>query len=460
MISRLAGLGRPLGRVLRKDADLREVVRLAGFGLVLRGSGAAISLGIGILVGRLLGADGAGLYFFAVSVVNVGSSFGRVGFGAVIVRNIAESVARRKWARGRFVYGAGMKLVGAISAIVALAVLASAPWASRAVFSKPEYEIPLVLAALAIVPFALSWTEGDALRALRRIPSAQLAKAVLPYLVTLILLYPMIRLWGAEGAIGAFLVGAVATALIGHRLWRRAWRRVPGNTGSSGPVDLTVRTLMASSWALVGVALANMGVQNAASIILGAMGSNADVGVFNLANRVSAMLLLPLFGVIGILAPKFVHLNTVGDMAGLQRLVRRSFWLLFAVVIPAAALLFAIAGPVMSMFGPHFERGVPVLRILLISAVVNTGTGPTGQVLLMCGHERAVWKLSLTTLVLSIGGCVAGQRYFGVIGLTWALVASLVVQNFVLVFLVRRHLGFWPLGFLPPRKLPTAPPGS
>lgn len=437
-------------RFLRKgDADLREVVNLAASGLVLRGMGAGLSLGIGVIVGRLLGADGAGLYFFAVSVVNVASIFGRVGFGNVLVRHIAESVTTGDWGSGRFVYDASLKVVGGVSAVIAVVIFATAPWSAGAVFHKPEYEIPLMLAAVAVIPFSLTWTEGDALRALRKIPSAQLTKAVLASLVTVALLYPLIRLWSANGAIVAFLLGTVVTAYAGHRLWLRAWNAVPGNTGERRSSNLTVRTLMVSSWALLGVALANMGIQNISSVIIGTLGSNADVGVFNVANRVASMLLLPLYGVVSILAPKFVQLNTRKDFVALEALVRRSSLLLLAVVVPAAAVVFVIASPVMAMFGPHFRYGVPILRILMIATVINTGTGPTGTVLVMSGHERAVWKLALLTLAVAVALCIGGQVFYGVVGLSWAMAFSIAMQNVVLVFLVKKHLGFWPLRLWP-----------
>lgn len=442
---------RRLRKLFRKDTDLGEVVNLAGIVLVLRGLGSLTGLGVGVLVARLLGAEGAGLYFFAVSVVNIGSVFGRVGFSAVMVRNIAESVATKDWGRGRFVYSAGLKVVAGVSLIVGAVIFASAPWSATAVFKKPEYVVPLMFAALAIAPYSLSWMEGDALRALRRIPSAQLTKAVLGSLVTLVLLYPMARLWHADGAIAAFVLGTGAAAVAGYLLWRRAWPRIPGNTGGPPPPNSSVRSLLFSSWALLGVALANTGIQNIASIIIAAVGTTAEVGVFNVASRVSAMLLLPLHGVVAILAPKFVQLNVGGEDAALEVLVRRSFWLLLGVVAPAAVAVFLLAGPVMEMFGSHFQQGVPILRILLVSVVINVGTGPTSQLLMMCGRERALWKLSLATLVLAIGLCTLGQIFYGVIGLSWALVLAVVGQNVILVYLVRRHLGFWPIGLLPRR---------
>jgi O-antigen/teichoic acid export membrane protein len=105
-----------------------------------------------------------------------------------------------------------------------------------------------------------------------------------------------------------------------------------------------------------------------------------------------------------------------------------------------------MAGPIMSIFGKHFEDAVPILRILMIATVVNAATGPTGTMLIMCGRERSVWKLAMATLVAAVGLCIGAQLLYGVIGLSWMLVFSLVMENAVLVLLVKRHLGFWPIG--------------
>lgn len=444
-----------LRRVLRFDSHMREVVRLGTSGLVVRVFGTLLGFGVSVFVGRLLGAEGAGLYFFAVSVVNVASIFGRIGFGNVLVRYIAESATKREWGKGEFVYSAGVRLVSVVSGAIGLVIAASAPWAAKAVFHKPEYEIPLMLAGAAIVPFALVWIQGDALRGLREIPFAQVCKTVSVSLGTLILLYPFVRLWGANGAIASFLLAAIAAAIVGHRLWVKAWKKEAGSYGHPQS-SMTTRSLLISSWALLGVALANMGIQNIASIMLGAFGSNVDVGTFNVASRVSNLLLIPLNGSISILAPKFVQLSTIGDMGNLAALVRRSSWLIIMIVVPVAGLVFAAAGPVMRIFGSHFSSGVPILRILMVGTVINAATGPVGTVLIMSGCEKTVWKLSVAMLVFGIGLCILGVLLYGVIGLSVALVVSVSVQNLVLVILVKRQLGFWPIGSVPAGASPSS----
>ncbi|MGH9436645.1 MAG: flippase [Terriglobia bacterium] len=436
-----------LKRLLQFDSNMKEVIHLASTGFTVRIFGLLLGFGLSVLVGRTLGAEGAGLYFFALSVVSIASIFGRLGLGNVLVRYISESATRQDWGKGEFVYSAGIRIVCVVSGIIGLAILVSAPWTAVGVFNKPEYKIPLMLAGIAVIPYALLWVEGDALRALREIPKAQICKSVIIPLGTLIVFYPFVRLWGSNGAIVAFVVATVGGVIVGHRLWVRAWRNVAGSYGHSQD-SLTVRSLMASSWALMGVALATMGVQNIANILLGAFSSNVDVSTFSVANRVAGLLLLPLNGAIAILAPKFVQLNTMGDMKSLAAVVRKSSWLISLLVAPAVIVIFILAGPVISIYGPNFSSAVPILRILLIGTFVNAATGPSGTLLLMSGKERIVWKLSLVTLALGVGLCVAGVLFYGVTGLAAGIVLSVSIQNIVLVLLVKRHMGFWPIGVL------------
>lgn len=438
----------PVKRIFAFDSHMREIVRLGSSGLLVRSAGTLLAFGVSVLVGRMLGAEGAGLYFFAVSVVNVASIFGRIGFGNVLVRYIAESVSTQKWSMGEFVYSAGMRLVIIISGMIGLALLVSAPWLARDVFHKPEYTVPLALSGVAVVPFAMVWIHGDALRGLREIPFAQVCKAISVPLGTLLLLYPLVRLWRADGAIVAFTAGSFGAAVVGHLLWKRAWRKTAGSYQHE-PSTLTMRWLMASSWALLGVALANMGIMNIGSILLGGFASNVDVGTFSVANRVANLLLIPLNGSIGILAPKFVQLSTAGDIKNLSAVVRRSSWLILVLVLPVAALIFVLAAPIMAIFGSHFASGIPILRILMVGTVVNAATGPVGTVLIMSGKERIVWKLAVTTLVGAVGLCILGVLLDGVIGLSVAFVVSVSLQNLVLVYLVKKHMGFWPIGAVP-----------
>lgn len=441
-----------LKRLLRLDSHMREVVRLGSMGLGVRIVGILLGFGVSVLVGRRLGPEGAGLYFFAVSVINVASVFGRIGLGNVLVRHTAESVTIGDWGRGEFVYSASIRIAAIVSGVIGLVIVASAPWAATGIFHKPEYKIPLILSGMAVIPFALVWVQGDGLRALREIASAQLCKTVLVSLGTIILFYPFVELWKANGAIAAFALASVGSAIVGHRIWMRAWRRVAGGYGHS-QTTLTLRSLIVSSWALLGVALASVGIQNVAGVLLGVFSTNANVGTFNIANRVAMLLLIPLNGTISILAPKFVQLSTLGDIENLSSLVRRSSWLIVILVLPVAALIFALARPVMSIFGSHFVSGVPILRILMVGTVINAATGPVGTVLIMSGKERVVWKLSLATLVMAVCLCILGVLLYDVIGLSIALVFSLTLQNVVLVLLVKKHMGFWPIGTLRQARL-------
>ena len=73
------------------DANQRELVQGAAAALVLKVVASASGFAVSLLVARLLGPDGAGLYFLAVAVALVFASVGRFGVDNAVVRHVAMS---------------------------------------------------------------------------------------------------------------------------------------------------------------------------------------------------------------------------------------------------------------------------------------------------------------------------------------------------------------------------------
>ena len=68
------------------DGHLREVLTGASIAFLLRVLGAAAAFALNMVIGRLLGAEGAGLYFLALSVALIGSLLAQLGLANTLLR--------------------------------------------------------------------------------------------------------------------------------------------------------------------------------------------------------------------------------------------------------------------------------------------------------------------------------------------------------------------------------------
>lgn len=426
------------------DTHLREVLKGASSALMIRLFGTVVGFAVSVLISRLLGTEGTGIYFLALTVATIAATIGRVGFDNTIVRFIASHAAIRDWVGVRFVYLSSVRVIAPVSMLVSIGLFLGAEWFAVTIFDKPFMAQPFRLVSAAVLPLALAILHAESLRGLKLIPSSQWIKTVSISLGTLLLLYPLTQAWGANGAVIAYAGSVLITSLIAWLLWHKAWRST--EKLNSIPHDhLSLRSLFQSSWPLFGVALTGLVMQQAATIFLGIWGTTNDVGIFNVANRIASLLLFPLMAMISILAPKFAAMYRQGDMDGLKRLARSSSWLLTLISLPVAVLVAAGAEWILAIFGSDFKDGAMVLTILLVGVVVNAATGPVANLLMMSGHEYVVRNTAVFASLLILVMCLLLIPRYGMIGAATATSLGIAVQNLTMTYMVRRYLGFSPV---------------
>lgn len=137
---------------------------------------------------------------------------------------------------------------------------------------------------------------------------------------------------------------------------------------------------------------------NADNFILGTIAGTTTLGYYDRAYRVAQWPSLLLNAVVG-RAALFTYSQLQDDAARLQRSVTMVLWLSLNVAIPIALALF-ISAPdlVRLLFGEVWLPAVPLLRILLVGAVVRSLWENAWSVLVGTGQPRRALELSLLQL--------------------------------------------------------------
>ncbi len=251
----------------RFDAHMLDVVNGAAVALVLRVLGAGLAFCFNLLLARKLGAEGAGIYFLALTVTTIATVFGRMGLDNALLRFTAANASIGDWQAVKGVYSKGMSLALAVSGISAVIVFAAAPFLADLIFSKPELVSPLRWMALAIVPMSLLILHAEMLKGLVRIRDSLLVNGVGVPALSLVGLIFLIEA-GVKGAVWAYTLAAVLTAILGIRLLRMAAPQLRSITG-----HFETRELLQSSMPLFWVASLNMMINWTGTFALGIWGT-------------------------------------------------------------------------------------------------------------------------------------------------------------------------------------------
>lgn len=422
-----------------------DLIRSAGLAFLLRAFGAGLAFAFNVAIGRLLGAEGAGLYFLALSVVSIGAVVTKLGLDSVILRFVAAGVATDDWGQVRSVFVIGLRAAGALSFIVSLGVFLAAPWLATAVFSEPAMLEPLRFISFAMFAFAMMTLLAEALKGLQYIGSSMLVSGIIYPVVGLIAIYPL-SLWKeSAGAALAYLAGTSVAALVGLYLWYRAL------AGRDGPRSLTHKTLIASARPLWLMSLINQAALPWLPLfLLGIWGSPAESGVFGAATRVAMVVTLLLSSVNAVIAPRFAALHAQNKHDQIAR-TGRLFTLIVTVAASPVLLVMIFAGDeIMGLFGPDFRIGGTALAILAIGQAVNAMTGSVGYLLIMTGHEKDMRTASILAVATLIAVAIFTMPHNSLLGAATANAAAIIVNNVFATIMVKIRLNIiiLPLGNL------------
>jgi len=427
------------------DADGRDMIRGAGMAFLLRGLGAGLAFGFNVALARVLGAEGAGLYFTALSVVALATIVVRMGLDNAMLRLIAGHVAEGDWPRASGVYKLGMRAVAVLSLAVSIALVLTAPLLAQHLFAKPEVTLPLQVMSLAVLTFSMMMLSEACLKAIKRIRDAMLVSGVIYPLAGLVLIWPLAGQFGPAGACLAYVLGTGLAAVIGQIAWRRA--RHPATPDLS--VGPELRQSAAPLWLMT--VITNGVMPWAPLLLLGIWGTSEEAGIYGAANRMSLLVSFFLVAVNNVVAPRFAALYKQGNMEALKRTVQRASILILTLSSPMLILLLVANSWVMSLFGPEFAKGGTALAILAVGQAVSAAAGSVNLLLMMSGHEREARNTAICGVILMLACAVMLIPAWGLIGAATATSAGVICVNLCALWYVRARLGFltlpvWPGG--------------
>lgn len=430
-------------RELREDPHIREVSYGTLLAFILRILGSGLAFAFNVAVARMLGVEGAGLYFLALSITTTCAVLSSVGLNNALLSFVAAHAAHKEWGKVKGVHAAGMRVATIASGILTLAGFICSPWVSDVIFHKPLLAEALRWMSLSILPFTLLNLHAQSLKGLKHIRRAMLVQSIGVPLVSLALIWPLARFAGLSGVAWTYLAATALVGLLAYWSWCRAL-----DVHDAPPVHFSSRELRVICMPFFIISMtADTIFPFAPVLLLGMWSSSEEVGVFGAANRIAMLVSLLLVTANNVIAPKFSELYAQGDIEALGRTARR-FGLIIALLASPIFLLLIFNGRwVMALFGSGFEQGALILSILAAGQMVNLMAGSSGYLLMMTGNERVFQRLIVWSAFLLLVLSVILVPLMGSIGAALAATCALICMNVASVWFVRKIIGIQMIPF-------------
>lgn len=421
----------------------RMYLQLAASASVLGGN-VLLAYGVSVVLTRLLGLEGFGIYSVVIALVTMLTAPAFFGLPTLIGREVA-------WASSKGEFGLVAGLIRRSHQFifcVATAMIAGA-FVVQTIMGKSSAALYWALPLILIMSLAAA--RSAMLRGIGKVLQGQWPEQ---------LLRPVLLIGLALGwvALGREINPTVAVSL----------------TGAAALIALIVTVIqwmLAKPKALVGAIPAyrdmawlkavipfalSTGVlvisAQISLVILGAIRGPEEVAVFRVASQTAQLCALGYTAAVMNISPRIAAAFAAGDLSYMQRIARQGALFATAFCLPAAAVLIIGGKPLLSfMFGSTYGVGAVVMSILAAGQIFNSAFGCGASLLNMTGHERDCTIALGGGMVLQIVGSFALVPIWGATGAALAGVLGVLGSNIALQRMAISRTGIDPAiwsGFL------------
>lgn len=423
--------------------SLRDhLIQGASWSLALKIVSTGLAFATSVLLARLLGAEGYGIFAYAIAIVSLLSVPASLGLPQLLVRNIAAYRARSEWGlmRGLLVKANTWVLLSSVGLGTMAALIA---WLLAGRSTNPT--VMAFWLALLILPInALNNLRSSTLRGLHYVVLGQLPEFLIKPLSFLLLVVAAHLLLGdvfnAPWAVG-MQVTATALGLGAGVLF--LLNRLPSEvTASDAMYDTTAWARSALPFLFIGGM--QMIYKNTDIVMLGALSGAEAAGVYRVVTRGADLVAFVLIAVNMVLQPTVARFYAAGEIQRLQRLVTKSARMIFLGSLPIALVLILFGQWILLIFGQEFTVGASALAVLSVAQLINAGMGSVALVLSMTGHERK------TAVGVAVAACInvvlnaSLIPLWGIEGAATATATSITIWNILLAIWVYKELKIYP----------------
>jgi O-antigen/teichoic acid export membrane protein len=438
-----ATTGAPAEAALPSVSSLKaRLARGAANAFLINALGTGMAFLSQLLLARVLGVDGYGVYAYVIAWVTVLAPLAALGFQTGLLRFAAAYRERGEWALLRGVIRYAERRVLLAGVITGLALAAGVVGLGDRL--APELALSLLVGCGLVPLLAMLQVRSSIVRAFGGVVSALAPQLLVRHAILVVI----IGIWGWVLSSAIAPHSAMAVTLLATLLALAVVSLAQRRLRPAGVARADVVYRADDWWRASAILLVMTGTQallrRTDLLMLGWFADSTSVGVYAVASRVADLVAFALTAINTIFAPSIAALHARGDRSALQAMVTTTSWWATVAGLVIALPLFALAPFVLSIFGAEFTAGATALRILLAGQIVNAAAGSVSFMLTMTGHERQAAVVLGSAAAASVVLNTILIPMFGLEGAAVATTLSVTGWNLALAVLVWGRLKIVP----------------
>lgn len=420
------------------DGNIKELLSKSSQAFSLQILGKLSAYLFTVVITRNLGASVWGAFTIAFALLRLVGMVGSLGIDQAIVKFISHLHLAANWGAIKSIYKRLLLLQFLWGIVLLILIFISSDLIARDIFNNEALGHGIRIISFAIPFYILITYNAGAMRGLKYIKEYAFLReaSIFPIalLISITLSLTINNKVTDYSAHYAYLLGVIITAILSVYLWDLKVKKYKTRSIKSLPVTSVLKTslpmMLSTSMLFI------MGWID--TLMLGIMDTEHSVGIYNVAVKLSQIIIIPLTAINSIIAPKISEFFYKNNHKALNKYVRSSTRLFFIASFPIFSILIILSDPFLLLFGSEFTEGKVSLYILLIGMLVNALSGANGNFLNMTGNQKYFsYILLLATTINILLNLILIPKY-SIEGAAIANSTSLIVWNLLSTLFIWR----------------------
>ena len=424
-----------------KDKDFSELLIGSGLSFFLRFGGLVAGYLLTLIIAHLFGAKGLGDYVLAITVLRLFTLLAKLGLDTTSIRFIASFASQEKWTSIFRFRKQVITILSFTSVFASILMYCLSEEIANLINVNPNF---IRLNAFFVLPMAFFMLHYQSLRGLKRIAEFsffyRISQALFS-IISIVIIYQFIQ--DSEVPVYAYLVSVIIVSLLSFLSFQYWLKNKSEGKESAEQEIMRYSTLLKISIPLMFAQSVQFIMAWTDKLMLGAMTTPENVGVYHTAFKLSMFAAVALMSINSIASPKFAEMFGENDMEGLKKVVHQSTKMIFWTSVPLVTIFFIFPEFFLGLFGEEFKIGVTAFIFLSCGRLISSFSGSVGNILQMTGNQNIYASILFIGAVLNIVLNLILIPLYGINGAALASMSSLIIWNLSMVLVVKKKLGFY-----------------
>ncbi len=421
------------------NKQIKNGIILDGFlSFIIKIIGAVLGFVFSMILSRKFSANGVGVYYMCTSIVTICIILGKFGLDNALIKFTSIYSSEKSGGTIINLKKDSFRFSIIISLVIMSIMFVISPVIAR-LYDKEELKIPLIIMIFSILPIVLSNIIISMMKGLKRNKTALFLESSLASLLSIILVILFIGIYNIKDINTVIVLYTISCYMV-LIIVLYIWKKIECGLGRNISDGYEFRKVVDISRPLLLVASMNYLLSSTDTIMLGFWASEDNIGIYNVAIKITQISSMLLVAINSVLGPRFSVLWHKKEYKSIEKLTKDTTRIMSILGGILVVLLFIFGDVFLGLFGEAFIQGENILKITAIGQFIVLATGPVASLLMMTGHQNVHRNTTVFCGLINIILNFLLIPMLGTIGSALATTISLILKNVFAAIAVYRYL--------------------